>query len=140
MLVNGVTLSWCATSGGTYANMPDLKEVPDLGAEPEMVDNTALSDSIIHNEQGIGDPGDMEYVFRYVNSATTDSFRIAKNRAGILTYFKHTLTDGTVYSFSGIPSLRLSGGGVNDPQEFVMSIALQSDLDITDPATQNSGN
>lgn len=139
MLVNGVTLKWCATATGTFANMPDLKEVPDLGAEPEMVDNTALADSIIHNEQGIGDPGSMEYVFRFVNAAATDSFRIAKTRDGQLTYFKHELTDGTIYSFSGIPSFRLSGGGVNDPQEFVMAIALQSDLTVTDPAA-NSNN
>lgn len=132
MLVNGVTLGYKTTaSGSSYTNLPDLKEVPDLGAEPEMVDNTALSDSIIYNEQGIGDPGDMEYVFRYVNATGTDSFRVIKGLVGTLVYFQHKLTDNTTYTFSGIPSLRLSGGGVNDPQEFVMSIALQSDLTIS---------
>lgn len=137
MLVNGTTLGYSltGTSPITYTNLPDLKEVPDLGAEPEMVDNTALSDSIIHNEQGIGDPGDMEYTFRFKNSTVNDSFRICTgtNFVGKTVYFEHKLSDGTTYTFSGIPSVRLSGGGVNDPQEFILSIALQSDLTITNP-------
>ena len=133
MLVNGVTLGYATTSSpASYTNLPDLKEVPDLGADPEMVDNTALSDSIVHNEQGIGDPGDMEYTFRYKNGAT-DSFRIVQGLVGQLTYFEHKLTDGTSYTFSAIPSIKLSGGGVNDPQEFVMALALQSDLTISNP-------
>ena len=134
MLVNGTTLSWCATASGTYANLAGLKEVPDIGADPEMVDNTALSDSIIHNEIGIGDPGDMEYVFRFINTATTDAYRALKARNGALTYFKHQLKDGTLFSFSGYPSIKVSGGGVNDPQEFTLAIGLQSDITVTDTA------
>lgn len=135
MLVNGTTLGYTTTDPPTsYTNIPDLKEVPDLGAEPEMVDNTALADTIIHNEQGIGDPGSMEYTFRYDNKNASASYRICKSLVGTLTFFQQELPDGTAFSFSGYPSVRLSGGGVNDPQEFVMSIALQSDITITDPA------
>ena len=134
MLVNGTKLGYSTTSSpSSYTDPPDLKEVPDLGADPEMVDNTALTDSIIHNEQGIGDPGDMEYVFRYKNASASDSFRIVQGLVGQLTYFEHKLTDGTTYTFSAIPSIKLSGGGVNDPQEFVMALALQSDLTIANP-------
>ncbi len=134
MLVNGTTLAYKTSAEGTsYTDLPDLKEVPDMGADPEMVDNTALSDSIVHNEQGIGDAGDMEYTFRYKNDSANDSFRIVQGLVGNLTYFKHTLKDGTAYTFSAIPSLKLSGGGVNDPQEFVMALALQSDLTIANP-------
>lgn len=132
MLVNGTTLGYKTTSSGnTYTNLPDLKEVPDLGAEPEMVDNTALSDSIVHNELGIGDPGSMEYTFRFVNSSATDSYRVMKGRTGTLTWFQQKLSDNTTFSFSGYPSVRVSGGGVNDPQEFVLSIALQSDITVS---------
>ena len=134
MLVNGTKLSYSTSSGGSYTELAGLKEVPDVGADPEMVDNTALSDSIIHNELGIGDPGDMEYTFRFVNSAATDAFRVMKSREGTLTYFKHQLKDGTTFSFSAYPSVKLSGGGVNDPQEFVVALALQSSFTITNPA------
>lgn len=133
MLVNGTTLSYSTSSGGTYTDLGGLKEVPDIGADPEMVDNTALTDSIIHNELGIGDPGDMEYTFRFENK-TTSAYRKLKALNGALTYFKHKLKDNTTYSFSAYPNLKVSGGGVNDPQEFVLSLALQSDITVTDPA------
>lgn len=136
MLANGATIGYAAdatTAPSTFTNIPDLKEIPDLGAEPEMVDNTALSDSIIHNEQGIGDPGAMEFVFRYDNSAATSSYRVAKALTGVQ-WFQVKLKDNTTVTFKAIPSTRISGAGVNDPVEFVMSLALQSDLTITDPA------
>ena len=64
MLANGATIGYAAdaaTKPNTFTNIPDLKSFPDLGAEPEMVDNTALTDQIRHNERGIGDPGSMDF-------------------------------------------------------------------------------
>lgn len=133
MLVNGTTLSYATTAGGTYNTLAGLKEVPDIGADPEMVDNTALTDTVVHNEIGIGDPGDMEYTFRFANGAT-DAYRVLKGLNGALTYFKHTLKDGTIFAFNGYPSVKVSGGGVNDPQEFTLAIGLQSDFTVTNPA------
>lgn len=136
MLANGSTIGYAAdatTAPTTFTNIPDLKELPDIGAEPELVDNTALSDSIRRNEQGIGDPGEMEFVFRYNNADAASSYRIAKGLSGVK-WFQVKLFDETTYTFKAIPALRLSGGGVNDPVEFVMSLALQSDITIADPA------
>ena len=133
MLVNGTTLGFkTASSGTSYTDLTGLKEVPDIGADPEMVDNTALSDTIVHNEIGIGDPGDMEYTFRF-NNVAGSAYRLLTARNGALTWFKHTLKDGTAFTFSGYPSIKVSGGGVNDPQEFTLSIGLQSDITVTDP-------
>lgn len=135
MLVNGTTLGYKTTAAATsYIDLAGLKEVPDMGADPEMVDNTALTDSIVHNEMGIGDAGDMEYTFRYDNSASTSAYRRIQAIVGQLTWFKQTLTDGTSFTFTAIPSLKLSGGGVNDPQEFTMALALQSDITIANPS------
>jgi hypothetical protein len=83
---------------------------------------------------GIGDAGDMEYTFRYDNSSANTAYRKIQAIVGNLTWFKQTLKDGTSFTFSAIPSLKLSGGGVNDPQEFTMSLALQSDITIANPA------
>lgn len=141
MLANGSKIGYAAVDAQTpdtvpsgtnaFTNIPDLKELPDIGAEPELVDNTALSDSIRHNEMGIGDPGSMEFVFRYDNSGAGKSYRVAKGLSGVK-WFQVELYDGTKYSFKAIPNVRLSGGGVNDPVEFVMALALQSDITITD--------
>lgn len=127
-LVNGTTLGYKSTSAGSsYTNLPGLKEVPDLGADPELVDNTALSDTITHNEIGIGDPGDMAYTFRY----TAASYSAASALEGLDTYFEHKLKDGSTFTFHGFAHVQLSGGGVNDPLEFVLTIALQSDITAT---------
>ena len=135
MLANGATIGYAAdatTTPTTFTNIPDLKELPDIGAEPELVDNTALSDSIRHNEMGIGDPGDMEFTFRYDNSGANASYRVAKGLTGVK-WFQVKLHDDTTFTFKAIPNVRLSGGGVNDPVDFVMSLALQSDITIGDP-------
>lgn len=137
MLANGATIGYAADATSTpttFTNIPDLKELPDIGADPELVDNTALSDSIVHKEVGIGDPGDMEFVFRYDNSSTTASYRVAKGLSGVK-WFRVTLNDGTKFTFKAIPTTKVSGGGVNDPVEFVMALALQSDIDTDDPPT-----
>ena len=135
MLANGATIGYAAdatTTPTTFTNIPDLKELPDIGAEPELVDNTALSDSIRHNEMGIGDPGDMEFTFRYDNSGANASYRVAKGLTGVK-WFQVKLHDDTTFTFKAIPNVRLSGGGVNDPVDYVMSLALQSDITIGDP-------
>lgn len=140
MLANGSTIGYAAdasTAPSTFTNIPDLKALPDIGAEPELVDNTALSDSIRRNEQGIGDPGEMEFVFRYNNANAQSSYRVARALSGVK-WFQVKLFDGTTYTFKAIPACRLSGGGVNDPVEFVMSLALQSDITIADPSATPS--
>ena len=137
MLANGAKLKYGAipTSGTpSYTEIPDLKELPDLGAEPELVDNTALGDSIVRKEIGIGDSGDMEFVFRYDNTSATSSYRIAKGiDDSTKRAFQVQLHDGTTFSFHAYSSVRVSGGGVNDPIEFVLTLALQSDITIADP-------
>ena len=137
MLANGATIKYAAVptpdaTPSSWTAIPDLKELPDLGAEPELVDNTALSDTIRHNEVGIGDPGNMEFVFRYDNSAG-GSYRVAKGLSGVK-YFQVQLYDGTTFTFKAIPTTRVSGGGVNDPINFTMALALQSSIAIADPA------
>ena len=136
MLANGAKIGYSAPGTGTltYTNIPDLKELPDIGADPELVDNTALGDSIIHKEVGIGDPGDMEFVFRYDNSGATSSYRVAKSLEGAKKAYQVELYDHTKFSFTAIAAVKVSGGGVNDPIEFVMALALQSDITVTDPA------
>lgn len=47
--------------------------------------------------------------------------------------FKETLKDGTTTIFSGQVTVKRSGGGVNDAIEFTVSIALQSEITVTDP-------
>ena len=54
-------------------------------------------------------------------------------KSGEVYTFRETLKDKTVTVFDGQPSVKRTGGGVNGVIEFDLSIALQSDLEITDP-------
>lgn len=132
MLANGATLGVSASSGGTYTNLPGLKEIPEIGVDPEKVENTTLTDSLKQYEMGIGDPGDMQYVFKYVNSAASDSWRVLKayEESGDIAYFKETLKDGTETTFAGYVALKRGGGGVNGVLDFTLAIALASEIDV----------
>lgn len=136
MLANGATLQ-VKTSGATdFTALPGLKELPDMGAEPEKVDNTTLSDSIKQYEQGIGDAGDMAYKFKYDNSSAMSSYRVLRaiETSGETASFKETLKDGTTTTFDAQVSIKRGGGGVNGALEFTLTLALQSALTIVDPA------
>lgn len=101
-----------------------------------MVDNTCLTDTMIVNEMGIGDPGNLEYVFKFVNSSTTDSYRVLKALSSDTTYYwTQEMADGTKFKFGAQPSVRVGGGGVNEAIEFTLSLALQTDITVTNPAS-----
>lgn len=136
MLANKAKLGYSATESGTVTNLPGLKSLPELGAEPTMVDNTCLTDTMIVNEMGIGDPGTLEYVFKFVNSSTTDSYRVLKALSSDTTYYwTQEMADGTKFKFGAQPSVRVGGGGVNEAIEFTLSLAIQTDITVTNPAS-----
>lgn len=137
MLANGATLAYDATNkGNNFVDLPGLKEIPDMGVDPEKVENTDLADTVKIYEKGIGDPGDVTYKFKYKNDSATSPYRLmrAVEASGATVMFKETLKDGTTTTFSGQVSVKRKGGGVNDVIEFEVSIALQSALTVTDPA------
>lgn len=136
MLANGATLAYreITTPESSWIDLPGLKEIPDLGADPEKVENTVLTDSLKKYEMGIGDPGDMEYKFKYDNSADS-AYRLMRpfEASRTVLQFKETTFDGTTTEFEGTVSCKRNGGGVNAAIEFTLGIALASDLTITDP-------
>lgn len=136
MLANGAKLSYDKTNKGTsFVDLPGLKKIPEMGIEKEKVENSSLDDKVTVYEFGIGDPGDLEYTFKYDNSKATSSYRLMREleESGDTAMFKETLKDGTTTTFSGQATVKRAGGGVNDAIEFTVAIALQSELKITDP-------
>lgn len=135
MLTNKATLG-VKQSGNTYTDLPGLKEIPDLGMDPEKVENTCLTDTIKNYELGIGDPGDMAFRFKLKNDAVTDSYRILRTleEAGSVNEYQLKLADGTTYTFSAQVALKVNGGGVNTAMDFTVSPALQSSIVVADPA------
>lgn len=136
MLANGATLKVKQKDGNEFVNLPGLKELPDIGVEPEKVDNTCLTDSIKQYENGIGDAGDMAYVFKYDNSSATTAYRILRaiEESGDPAEFQETLKDGTTTTFTAQVAVKRNGAGVNGAMDFTASLSLQSTIDVVDPA------
>ena len=55
MLANGTKLGYKKKSGelSTYTDLAGLKEIPEMGTEPEKVENTCLSDKVKQYEYGM---------------------------------------------------------------------------------------
>ncbi|MBS7132335.1 phage tail tube protein [Clostridium sp.] len=138
MLANGTKLGYKKKSGepSTYTNLAGLKEIPEMGTEPEKVENTCLSDKVKQYEYGIGDAGDLEFKFRYENSSETSPYRVlmkAQDDNEILS-FEETLPDGTKFHWDAQVSVKLGGGGVNGAIDFTLKMALQSEIEIVHPS------
>lgn len=137
MLANGATLGVKTAPGASsYTDLPGLKEIPEMGADAEKVENTVLTDDTKKYELGIGDPGDMAYKFKFDNTGANTAYRILRGleATGKAYDFQEKLKDGTTTTFSAQPTVKRGGGGVNAALEFTLNLALQSKLTITDPA------
>jgi len=134
MLANGITLAMKKDEENTYTKLPGLKEVPELGVDPEKVDNTTLEDKMKHSELGIGDPGDLAYKFKWENG-TDSSYRKLREVADTkkTVSFEQTFPDGTKFHFDAQCSVKVSGGGVNAAIEFTLNLGLQTDIVVVDP-------
>lgn len=135
MLANGAKLEFKSKTVTTYTKLKGLKEIPEIGVDPEKVENTDLDDTQKMYEMGIGDPGDITYKFKYDNTSKDSPYRVlrAYEASGENLSFKETLKDGTTTEFSGQVSVKRTGGGVNGVIEFDLNIALSSAFEITDP-------
>lgn len=132
MLANGIKLGYSTSGTTSYTDLEGLQEVPDIGIEPEKVENTCLSDTVKQYEKGIGDAGDMEFKFKYTNA----TWKILRGFEALTSpvNFKVTYPDGSSVAFSAEVSNKISGGGVNDPIQITMATALQSSLTWADPS------
>lgn len=136
MLANGITLGFKKLSGGSnYTILTGLKEVPELGEEPEKVENTCLSDTVKQYEYGIGDAGDLEFKFKYDNSSESSPYRVMRKAADdreVLS-FEETFPDGTKFQWNAQVTVKIGSGAVNGVLEFTLKMALQSVITVVDP-------
>lgn len=135
ILSKGIKLGYSKTSGGTYTNIPDLQEVPNLGGSAEKVDVTTLADTNYRYINGIQDFGDLEFKFLYDNSGETSNYRILKGleEAGDVVYFQVEFPDGTKFDFSGQVSTTIEGASVNTALTFTAAITLNSEISVVNP-------
>ena len=138
MLANGAKLGYKkkSASSAAYTDLPGLKEIPELGYEPEKVANTGLNDPHKMYELGIGDLPDMVYKFKYDNTKADSPYRVMRKAADDLEVlsFQETDPDGTKVQYDAQVSVKRTGGAVNGAIDFELTMIVQSDIEIVDPA------
>jgi len=111
----------------TYSKLLDIKEFPDLGATPEAVEVTTLSDSMRRYVPGIQDTEALEFLANYVLA----DYQACKALENLQEKYAVWFDDGTAtnptgalgkWEFTGALSVYVNGGGVNDPREMTITI------------------
>ena len=124
------------TNGDVYEKLIDIKDFPDLGGSPEMLETTTLSDGMQTYIPGIQSLDGLEFTANY----TKADYEKLKELEGVDTKFSvwfggsveggvatPTGSDGK-FNFSGQLSVFPVGGGVNEVVSMTISIAPSSPI------------
>lgn len=134
VLTQGITLGY-KTTGNTFTNLPDLQEIPDIGADVDNVEITTLADGARRYRKGLKDYGDLEFSFLYDNTDSNSSYRILRGLEDANTNadWQVSFPDGTKFSFSGMVATKIGSVGVGDVITFTATISLNTDITVTNP-------
>ncbi len=118
-------------TGDTYEKLIDIKDFPDLGGAPEMLETTTLSDKMQTYIPGIQSLDALEFTANYTKEDFTTLTALegvehdyavwfgGTEQGGVLT---PTGTDGK-FEFKGQLSAFPVGGGVNEVVDMTITIA-----------------
>lgn len=116
-----------------YEKLIDIKDFPDLGGSPEMLETTTLSDKMQTYIAGIQSLDALEFTANYTKKDYTDVKALADGAEhDFAVYFGGTEAEnGTVtptgtdgkFKFKGYLSVFVTGGGVNEVVGMTISIA-----------------
>jgi hypothetical protein len=129
-LSKDITLSCRTSTTVAWTALPDLQEIPELGASVEKVEVTTLADASKKYINGLKDYGDLSFKFLYANDSVADSFSILLDLETneTLTQFKVTFPDGVTYIISGYVTTKINSTGVNAPIGFNLMVVPNSDF------------
>ena len=105
----------------TYEKLVDIKDFPDLGGAPEMLETTTLSDSMQTYIPGIQSADALEFTANYDKAKYAELVALT-DITPYAVYFGEDGTEGK-FSFEGYLSVRVNGGGVNEVVGMTISIA-----------------
>ena len=115
----------------TYSKLIDIKEFPDIGGDPELLETTTLSDNMQTFILGIQSNEAMNFTANYTKADFTTLQALEGTAQDFAIWFGGTESGGTVtpdgsngkFSFKGELSVHVTGGGVNEVVEMSITIA-----------------
>ena len=119
----GIKLSY-KSGEGSYVELTNLQEIPELGGTAESIEITTLADAAHMYTDGILNYGDsLAFVFLYEKA----QFTTLNGLEGSIDW-KVELPDDTSCSFSGTCSVALAGVGVNAVLTYSLNIKPDSEM------------
>ena len=125
----GITLMHKET-GGTYAKLIDIKDFPDLGGAPEMLETTTLSDAMQTYIEGIQSSDALEFTANYTKEDYTACNALKGKKESFAVYFGEEGVNGK-FEFDGYLSARVNGGSVNEVVGMTISIAPATPITVS---------
>ena len=115
----------------TYDKLIDIKDFPDLGGAPEMLETTTLSDGAQTYILGIQSQDALEFTANYTKSDYDTLKALEGTELDLAVWFGGTVANGVAtptgsdgkYEFKGELTVFISGGGVNEVVDMTISIA-----------------
>ena len=118
----GISLMYKTSESETYTKLIDIKDFPDLGGTPEMLETTTLSDSMQTYIPGIQTLDALEFTANYTKADYTKIKAMEGKDTAFAVWFGEDGTDGK-FEFNGQISAFPVGGGVNEVVGMTISIA-----------------
>ena len=120
-----------AASGGTYTKLVDIKDFPDLGGAPEMLETTTLSDGASTYIPGIQSQDALEFTANYTKTDYDTLKALEDQELELAVWLGGTVSGGVAtptgsdgkFEFKGRLSVFVAGGGVNEVVDMTISIA-----------------
>jgi hypothetical protein len=117
----GVTLKW-GSSATSLSKVVDIKDFPDLGGAPEVLETTTLSDQIQTYIMGIQGSGMMEFTCNYTKDDFDEVMKDANKDLYYALEFGDKGDEG-IFEWQGQHTAWVVGAGVNAVTEFKIGIA-----------------
>lgn len=125
-------------NGDTYEKLVDIKDFPDLGGSPEMLETTTLSDPMQTYVEGIQSQDALEFTINYELAKYKELAALKGVETDFAVWFGGTENGNTItptgdegkFNFKGYLSVRVVGKGTNEVKEAVVSIAPSTPIAI----------
>lgn len=127
-----------SADGSQYEKLIDIKDFPDLGGSPEMLEITTLSDSMQTYIPGIQSLDALEFTANYTKADFDSLKELEGQELSFAVWFGGTVTGGVVtptgsdgkFNFKGQLSVFPVGGGVNEVVGMTITIAPSTPITV----------
>ena len=129
-----------ASTGDAYEKVIDIKDFPDLGGAPEMLETTTLSDKMQTYIPGIQSLDALEFTANYTKEDFTKLKALEGKEESYAVWFGGTERDGVLtptgsdgkFEFKGQLSAFPVGGGVNEVVDMTVTIAPSTPITVAE--------